>query len=818
MTDDGRRRIRSLFDRLVDLPPHERASILDAECAGDAALRREIEDLLARDARTANLPVTPILDRLRPSDGESVIGAYRIERALGEGGFGEVFVAEQTHPLRRRVALKILKAGMDTKAVLARFEAERQVLALMDHPSIAKVHDAGETERGRPYFVMELVEGEPLTSFADRHALSVRDRLELFIAVAQAVQHAHQKGIIHRDLKPSNVLVSMVDGKAVPKVIDFGIAKATSHALTEQTLYTEAGQLVGTPEYMSPEQAEMGGIDVDTRTDVYSLGVVLYELLTGSLPFEADALRKAGLDGIRRIIREQEPTRPSTKVTARDATSGEAAARRATDARRLARQLRGDLDWIVLKAMEKDRARRYDSASALAEDIRRYLDDEPVLAGPPSARYRMGKFARRHRVALTVSAVVLVSILAALFESNRQRVVAQRARVEAERARDESEAVTDFLSRMLGAASPREGSKDVMVRDVLDVGAKTIQERFADQPLVRARLMQTMGNTYDDLGLMQEARPLMEEALALREATLGPIHRDVGYSQNSLAMLMKSMDEYDRADSLYRRALAVWEASLGPEHPNVAQVLNNLGNLHWSRGDLAGARDLLERSLSLREKARGPEHKDVGQTLNNLGSLYATLGDTATARRYLERAVAIREKALGPDHPDVAATLSNLAIHAYMKTDPQRAIACLERAAAIQEKTLGPDHVELANSLSNLAFVHIEAGDVAPVRAYLERALVITEKMFGPDHTEVAEKLINLGTFAEKDGRPAEARALLERGLSILERAGLPEHPMAEGACASLSRILRASGDKAAADRYEVRARAIHEKTELAGS
>jgi serine/threonine protein kinase/Tfp pilus assembly protein PilF len=850
MTDDDRARIRALFDRLAELPPHERAPILDAECARHPLLRRELEELLAQDARTANLPVTPILDRLRPSDAERAIGPYRIERALGEGGFGEVFVAEQTAPLRRRVALKILKAGMDTKAVLARFEAERQALALMDHPSIAKVHDAGETERGRPYFVMELVDGEPITAFADARALSIRERLELFIAVAQAVQHAHQKGIIHRDLKPSNVLVTQVDGKPVPKVIDFGIAKATSHALTEQTLFTEAGQLVGTPEYMSPEQAEMGGIDVDTRTDVYSLGVMLYELLTGSLPFDAARLRKASLASMQEIIGKEEPPRPSTRVTASGGAGVEAAARRRTAPADLARALRADLDWIVLRAMEKDRARRYDSASALAADIQRYLKDEPVLAGPPAVSYRAGKFAKRHRVAITMAAIVLALLLAGLYESNRQRIVAERARTEAERARDESDAVTTFLAEMLDAADPRVKGKDVSVRSIIDSAAVTIGEKFAEQPLVRARLMQTMSNVYVGLGHYAEARPLVEGAVAIREKELSSDHPDVAYSLDRQAIILMETGNGAAAIPLYERALAIWERVEGAEGPSVAIVLNNLANVYWSSGDCATARPLMERALAIREKLRGPDHPDVAQSLNNLGGLLNQVGDHQGARRCHERALAIREKALGPDHPLVAHVLNNLAADVASGGSYSDAVPYLERALAIREKALGPNHHETARTLTILGNFVAETGDYGRATQILERALVIQRaderwdnelgstlsmlagvaiatgetgrarvlldecmavqrRALPPGHPDLAASLAQLATVETIEGRFEKAKVLLEEAMQIGEKALGPEHPYVAGGLKQLAGVVRALGDSARADSLDARANEI---------
>ena len=812
MSNERHLKIRALFDRLVDLPPNARAEVLDAECAGDPELRRDLEDLLAQDSRTESMRVPPIVERLRPAEGETVIGPYRILDRLGEGGFGEVFVAEQSEPIRRRVALKILKAGMDTKSVLARFEAERQALALMDHPSIAKVFDAGETERGRPYFVMELVHGEPITSYADRHRLSLRDRLDLFVSVTNAVQHAHLKGIIHRDLKPSNVLVTLSDDKPLPKIIDFGIAKAMSHSLTEKTLYTEQGLLLGTPEYMSPEQAEMGGLDVDTRTDIYSLGVMLYELLTGSLPFEPQALRNAGIAKIQQMIREEEPPRPSTRVSGHGRASTDAATKRQTDPVRLARQLRGELDWIILKAIEKDRTRRYETANSMGHDIRRYLNDEPVLAGPPSAAYRARKFVKRHRVAIGVVGVVMGSILFALIESNRQRIAAEHARVEAEKARDESEAVTKFLSDMLKSVDPRERGKDISVQQILDEGAKTIEAKFPEQPLIRARLMLTMGNAFLDLGFADRAKPLMEGALALRETTLGAEDPDLAYTLNSLGIMHNRDGDYAGARALYERALAIREKVHGPEHPEVAQVLNNLGNSVWASGDLAGARPLFERSLAIREKTRGPDHPDVAQTLNNLGMLLESSGDYAGARLHLERAIAIREKALGPDHPDVAQSVMNLGVVFYRIGDYAGAVRHYERALAIQEKTLGPDDREVGLSLSNLGGMRILTGDTAGARANLERALAIDEKAHGSDHPDVVGTLVNIAEFEMEVGRFDDARLRLGRALAISERALGPESDLVGQVLASLGRLRAATGDDAGAHQSFERALTIREK------
>ena len=401
---------QTIFTAVLDLDPTERAAFLDSACESNCQLRERVEKLLQFHADGGDILNRPggaiglTIDQPIAEQPGIVIGPYKLLEQIGEGGFGVVFMAEQQRPVRRRVALKVIKPGMDTRQVIARFEAERQALALMDHPNIARVLDAGATESGRPYFVMELVRGIPLSEFCDQNRLTVGERLELFITVCHAVQHAHQKGIIHRDIKPNNVLVTLHDGTPVAKVIDFGVAKATGQQLTEKTLFTSFAQMIGTPLYMSPEQAEMSGLDVDTRSDIYSLGVVLYELLTGTTPFEQERMRTAGYDEVRRIIREEEPAKPSARISTLNRAATTVSANRKSDPSRLSQLFRGELDWIVMKALEKDRNRRYETAAAFAADVQRYLDDEAVEACPPSARYRFRKFARRNKAAFLTGA------------------------------------------------------------------------------------------------------------------------------------------------------------------------------------------------------------------------------------------------------------------------------------------------------------------------------------------------------------------------------------------------------------------------------
>ena len=453
---DSRKDAKSIFIKAIEsCEPHEWDVYLKFACGDDAELRQQVEALLEAHRQEDSL-----FDRAAATDDSSPgvseragteIGDYKLLQQIGEGGFGVVYMAEQLRPVKRKVALKIIKPGMDTKEVVARFEAERQALALMNHPNIAKVFDGGATESGRPYFVMELVKGVPITRFCDDNSLSLQDRLDLFADVCAAIQHAHQKGVVHRDVKPSNVMVTLHDGKPVTKVIDFGVAKAISQQLTEKTMFTAYGQMIGTPQYMSPEQAEMSGLDIDTRTDIYSLGVLLFELLTGTTPLSARQLRETAYVELQRLIRDSEPPKPSTRVSTMGDDSAAIAKQRGIDPRKLGLLLRGDLDWIVMKALEKDRNRRYDSAGHLAEDIANYLQDKAISARPPSTIYQMRKLLRRNRARLfkivgSTSAVVLVllftmSILKALHMARDVEAERQRALEAARRARAASEAV-----------------------------------------------------------------------------------------------------------------------------------------------------------------------------------------------------------------------------------------------------------------------------------------------------------------------------------------------------------------------------------------
>ena len=732
------------------------------------------------------------------------IGPYHLLEKIGEGGMGEVWVAEQHKPIRRRVALKLIKAGMDTRQVIARFESERQALALMDHPAIAKVFDAGETEQGHPYFVMEYVQGIPITAYCDQNRLTTKERLELFRHICEGVQHAHQKAIIHRDLKPSNILVTMQDGAPAPKIIDFGVAKATAQSLTERTMYTELGVLIGTPEYMSPEQAEMSGQNVDTRTDVYSLGAILYELLVGALPFDPKELRKAGYDEIRRRIREVDPPRPSTKLSTMGEASATQAQNRRTERPVLIRQIRGDLDWITMKALEKDRTRRYGSPSDMAADVDRYLHNQPVVARPPSTVYKAGKFVRRHRFGVGVaSAVALLLVVFSITTALQARRIAR----ERDRANQEAEAsrrVSDFLTGLFKVSNPSEArGNSVTAREILDKGADKIASELQGQPLIQARLMSTMGTVYDSLGLFNSAQALLEKALETRTKALGPDHPDVAGALGQLGTVMWHKGDFAKANELMQKALAINEKSFGPESKDVADNLHNLGNLYWRQGKFDEARAVLERGLAIREKLFGPDHADVAATLNSLGAIAYKDGDLKKAGEIWERTLAIREKTLGPDHPNLAQTLNNLAIVYNYSGEPKRAVPLLQRVVQIQEKVLGPKHPDLASVLMNLGDAVSRTGSISEAKPYYARAVSIMEEA-SPDNPELGRFLDRLGFCLAEENDLKGAEGLYRRSLALRQKALGPKNPEVGESLAGLAGCAKRGGRfKDAEDLYE---------------
>ncbi len=661
----------AVFAAALELPAGERAVYLTHECGGDHALRRRVEALLRADSEAGNFMGGPPGSRQsrsvkaigeKPGDR---IGRYKLLEQIGEGGCGVVFMAEQEEPVRRRVALKVIKPGMDTKSVIARFEAERQALALMDHPNIAKVFDAGATESGRPFFVMELIRGIKITDYCDQNSLTTEERLGLFVQVCQAVQHAHQKGIIHRDLKPSNILVTAtVEGAALPVVIDFGIAKATTNQrLTDKTLFTAFEMLIGTPAYMSPEQAVLSSADVDTRTDIYSLGVLLYELVTGSTPFDGGALLKAGLDEIRRVIREVEPVRPSTrlsKMVATDLTN--VAQHRRSDPPHLIRSVRGDLDWIVMKSLEKDRTRRYETANGLALDVKRFLANETVSARPCSKLYKFKKAMQRNKllsVGLGIIAALIVISLAVVTASLGNE---RRARLKAQTEEARSRQVTQFLKNMLEGVGPSvaRGRNTEMLREILDKTAQQIGEQVGNQPAVEAEMRSLIGRLYLEIGNYEGAETMNRSAWELYRKLTGPGSAEAASALHDLGAALWKQRKLAEAEAAYQEALVIRRRLFGNEHADVATTLNNLGAVYRRQNKLAESEALTREGLAIRRRLFGNEHPDVADSLRNLAIILGDRGQRAESEAAAREMLAMRRRLLGNDHPLVAASLADL--------------------------------------------------------------------------------------------------------------------------------------------------------------
>ena len=678
---------------------------------------------------------------------------------------GEVWLAEQMQPIQRQVAIKVIKAGMDTAQIVARFQAERQALAMMDHPAIARVFDAGSTPEGRPYFAMEYVRGEPITAYCDRHRLQMHERLELLIQVCDGVQHAHQKAIIHRDLKPSNVLVTLQDDRPVPKIIDFGVAKATTRPLTEGTLFTEVGALIGTPEYMSPEQAEMGGLDIDTRTDVYALGVILYELLTGTLPFDGRALRQKGLDEIRRTIREVEPPRPSTRLTNGGPALSDVAQNRRIEPGRLISQLRGDLDWITMRALEKDRTRRYATANALALDIRRSLSNEPVTAGPPSARYRVGKFVRRHRVAVAAAAVLVVLLvaLAGVMTMQAQRIARERDRANREAAA--ATQVSDFLVGLFNVSDPGEArGNSVTAREILDKGARTMEETLRDQPEIQARLQTTMGEVYNSLGVYASALPLLNQAVETRRRVLGDDHADTLRAVNQLANTYWYLSRFDAAEPLYLDVVARRQRTVGRDHRDTLRANFDLGSLYVVQKRWDEAEALIRSTLEAQTRVLGDTDPDTIASLNNLQSLYFSRGRYAEAEPIAVRVLELQVRVNGTYEPETLVRTHNLATiyDALGKYGPAETLYL--EAIDGELRVLGDAHTTTSRSRQMLAAMYIkqqrfsdaEPRGLAAYQGYLTS--------LGADHRDTqrtAKLLVELYQAWDKPSKAAEWRTKL---------------------------------------------------------
>jgi eukaryotic-like serine/threonine-protein kinase len=825
-------KVEEILHQAMALAPEQRPEFLDTACGSDADLRAELNSLLLAGEDLSDeflkSPLRGVLERqIVEIESASALAAgqifaqrFELVRKLGEGGMGQVWLAEQLAPVRRQVAVKLIKAGMYDEAVVQRFQSERQSLAIMDHPAIAKVFDAGTTPQGQPYLVMEYVPGLPITDYCDQHKLSIKDRLELFIHACEGVQHAHQKAIIHRDLKPSNILVIEVDGKPVPRIIDFGLAKTTAPHVSDE--YTQLGQFIGTPGYMSPEQVNLSARDIDTRTDVYTLGVVLYVLLTGLQPFETKRREKPSLEEWLRQLREEEPPNPSTKVSGDKDTSSATADARRTEPKQLISQLRGDLDWITMKALERDRTRRYGTPSELAADLQRFLRHDPVIARPDSTGYRLRKYIRRHRVAMSVGAGVLLVLLVfsvvqalQLRETTRERDHAKQERDRANQERDRATRIATFMSNMFKVPDPSETrGNSVTAREILDRAANDIGTGLAQDPDVQSQMLHEMAGTYNNLGLHARAHELAQRALDARQSLHGADDPKTLESMTQLGLILHMEGHDADAEPLDRRALADERRVLGADDPLTLETADDLAMVLKPLGRFPEAEKLAREVVDTSTRRLGPESALTLRAQNHLASILFYEGHAADAEKVLRPALDVERRVWGSDHPETMKALAMLAISLHHENHFAEAESLYREVLAASERVLGTEHPSTAIAMSNLASILADEGH-SPESLNLQRqALAIFSRTLGPDHPSTLMCELNLTRGLRSEGQLQEAERMQRQILATQIRAHGAEYPdtlLAESELAKTFFLERryAEAEKLAQDTFDIQLRKL---------
>jgi non-specific serine/threonine protein kinase/serine/threonine-protein kinase len=799
MSDERWERIKNLLHEAMQLNPAERREFLDARCDGDAPMHAEIQSLLAAHvgAPAGFMDARPTT---RSSPGRLMEGMifedrFLLVRPLGEGGMGQVWLADQTFPVRRQVAIKLIQARIFDAGAVRRFESERQSLAIMDHPAIAKVFDAGTTAEGQPYFVMEYVPGLPITQYCDTHRLNIRQRILLVIQACEGVQHAHQKAIIHRDLKPANILVLEVDSIPMPRIIDFGLAKAVATQAPDAQPATVMGLFLGTPGYMSPEQADLDSRDIDTRTDVYSLGVVLYVLLTGRQPFDAERGKPTRLDEMLRRLREEDPPNPSTRL---GADRVESAAARGTDAKHLVSQLRGDLDCIALKALERDRTRRYGTPAELAADLRRYLGHEPVLARRSSARYRFGKYVRRHRLAAGVAGglVVLIAAFATLQSIELQRTTHERDRANLERdranqERDRATRITNLMTEMFTGPDPSEARGNrVTAREILDEASVAMTSGLVQDPDVQAQMLHVMAKTYANLGLYARAHQLAQGALEARQRLHGPDAAETLESKAELGWILDREGDDTAAEQVERSALEAERRVLGADHAMTLETMDHLAVILEQQGRYDEAEKFARRVIDDATRIQGPHGSLTLLATNHFARAHWLQSRYSAAEQEYRRLLDMDRQAFGGDHPQTLAVMLSLATIVALQHRVSDAEALYREVLVGQRRVLGPEHPYTVITMVDLAALLTNAGRLTEGERLHRDALAIRLRTLGPTHPDTLVSQSNLADVFLKEGHVRAAEKLQRETLAVQARILGPEQPETLASRSNLAAIL----------------------------